>query len=138
VTTTRDTTSLERTAAEAALAVPGVARLHPSLGQSLAGVVARAGHAFGSRPAESPVGIRVERTPGGDGCHVDVRCVLSAERRALDTARDVREAVRSVLLAHASRHGLTGPVTVGVTITRIEAHRASGPGSSDHAHEEGA
>lgn len=127
MTTTRDTTGLEQAAAETALAVPGVARLHPSLGQSLAGVVARAGHAVGSRPAESPVGIRVEHTRGGDGYHVDVRCVLSGERRALDTARDVREAVRSVILAHASRHGQAGPVTVGVTITRIETHRPPDP-----------
>lgn len=46
MTTTRATTSLERTAAEAALAVPGVARLQPSLSQSLAGAAARARHSL--------------------------------------------------------------------------------------------
>ncbi|SCF82718.1 Uncharacterized conserved protein YloU, alkaline shock protein (Asp23) family [Streptomyces sp. MnatMP-M17] len=120
-----DTTRIEHTAARAALAVPGVAELQPGLRQALASAANRVREAIGSPAVSSAAGIHVERTPGSRALHVDVRCVLTDDRRALDTARDVRESVRSAVGSHVTRHGIPEPVTVVVTVTRITEHRPS-------------
>ncbi|MFE2638534.1 hypothetical protein ACFXKF_27935 [Streptomyces scopuliridis] len=123
--TAGNTTRIERTAARAALAVPGVAELRPSLRQALAGAATRVREAIGS-PALSPeAGIHVEHTPGTGAWHVEVRCVLTDDRRALDTARDVRDNVRSAVGSHVTRYGIPEPVTIVVTVTRITGHRPS-------------
>ena len=123
-----DTAGVHRTAAGAALAIPGVVELHPTLRQSLAGAATRIQQALGSpaAPLETPLGtgIRAEHTPTG-AWHVEVRCVLDEDRRVLDTARDVREHVRSAVGAHLARQGTPGPVTVVVTVTRLTSRGRS-------------
>lgn len=114
-----DTTGVQRTAARAALGVPGVAQLQPSLGQSLAGAATWARRALGSPALFPEAGIRAERSPGTGVWHLEVRFVLDDDRRALDTARDVHDAVRDAVEAHLTRDGTPGPVTVVVTVTRI-------------------
>ncbi|MEE4546325.1 hypothetical protein V2S66_30735 [Streptomyces sp. V4-01] len=116
---TADAAGVARAAASATLAVPGVVGLQPSLGQSLAAAAGRVGHSRGSRPAAPAKGVHAERTPGSGAWRVEVRCVLDGEHRALDTARRVRESVRSAVVSHTARHGAAGPVTVLVTVTRI-------------------
>ncbi|MFD7612431.1 hypothetical protein [Streptomyces sp. NPDC059828] len=108
---------LHETAARAALAVRGVAGLTPSLSHRLAHAAARAPQHMGivARPAEA--GIRAEHAPHARGWHLEVRCILDEDRRALDTARDVRQQVRSAVAAHLVRNGSPEAVTVLVTIT---------------------
>jgi hypothetical protein len=114
-----DKAAIGQAAARAALAVPGVAGLQPSLGQLLAGAAADVQQTVGL-PALSPeAGVRTERTPRGEGWHVEVRCVLSMDRRALDTAREVRGRVRRAVTSHLARHGTSSPVTVIVTVTHL-------------------
>jgi hypothetical protein len=122
-----DTTGVQRTAARAALAVPGVAELQPSLGQSLAGAVARVRRGLGAPAPPPQAGIHAERLPQAGAWHIEVRCVLHDDRRAVDTARDVHDQVRAAVGSHVARHGVPGPVTVVVTITRI-----TGPAPSRH------
>ncbi|MFJ1996997.1 Asp23/Gls24 family envelope stress response protein [Streptomyces asiaticus] len=119
------TTSVERIAARAALAVPGVSELQPSLRQALAEAATRVRRTLGSVAPSPETGIQAERAPRTGAWHVEVRCVLDEDRRALDTARDVREGVRSAVDAYATRHGIPGPVTVVVTVTRTTRHRPS-------------
>ncbi|MGW6241507.1 hypothetical protein ACWGBX_32250 [Streptomyces sp. NPDC055037] len=120
--TTGDTTRVERIAAQAALAVPGVAELQPTLRQALAGAASRAWETIGSPALPREAGIHVEHTAGGGAWHVEVRCVLTDHRRAADIARDVRDHVRSAVsshVTHVARHGIPEPVTIVVTVTRI-------------------
>ncbi|BBJ42206.1 hypothetical protein SSPO_049240 [Streptomyces antimycoticus] len=119
------TAGVERTTARAALGVPGVAELHPSLRQSLAEAATRVRRTLGSVAPSLEAGIHAERAPRTGAWHVEARCVLDEDRRALDTARDVRESVRSAVDAYATRHGIPGPVTVVVTVTRTTGHRPS-------------
>ncbi|MFE4535286.1 hypothetical protein ACFRKB_09415 [Streptomyces scopuliridis] len=123
--TTGNTTRIARTAARAALAVPGVAELQPSLRQALAGAATRVREAIGSPALSTEAGIHVEHTPGTRAWHVEVRCVLTDDRRALDTARDVRDSVRSAVGSQVTRDGVPEPVIVVVTVTRITGHRPS-------------
>lgn len=118
-----NTTGIERTAARAALAVPGVTALQPSLRQSLACAATRVRQALGSPPPFPQTGIRAERTPRTGAWHVEIRCVLNDDRRALDTARHVRDNVRSAIESHLTHHGIPGPVTIIVTVIRITGHR---------------
>ncbi|WP_406500695.1 hypothetical protein OHA04_04590 [Streptomyces sp. NBC_01590] len=117
--TLSEAVDIRQIAARAALAVPGVAGLQPTLGHRLASVAVRVSQTVATafRPPEA--GIQAERRPRSSGWHVEVRCVLNGERRALDTARDVRRQVRSALTAHLAQHGTPEPITVLVTITRI-------------------
>ncbi|MEW1776887.1 hypothetical protein [Streptomyces sp. NPDC086777] len=111
------TTSLLGVAAEAALAVPGVAALQPRLARRLA--AAAAPTRADTTPPEA--GIRADRAPDGSGWHFEVRCVVAGGRRALDIARDVHDRVTAALITHLATHGLTEPVTVAVTVTGIAA-----------------
>jgi hypothetical protein len=128
--TTADTAGVERTAARAALAVHGVAELQPSLGRSLANAATRARRALGSDVPAPEAGIHAEHTPRTGAWHVEVRCVVNEDRRALDTARDVRDGVRSAVSSQVNHHSIADLVTVTVTVTRITGHRPPpGPGS---------
>lgn len=119
------TADVERIAARAALAVPGVVELQPTLRQSLAGAATSLRQALGS-PGPSPdAGIRVERTPHSGAWNIEVRCVLDDDRRALDTARDVHDTVRAAVASHAAHHGTPAPVTIAVTVIRIKGPRPS-------------
>lgn len=122
---TFDTTGVQRTAARAALAVPGVAELQPSLGQSLAGAATLVRRALGSPTPSPQAGIHAERTPRTGAWHIEVRCVLHGGRSALDIARDVHDEVRTAVGHHTARNGIPGSVTVVVTVTRIIAPRPS-------------
>lgn len=113
------TAGLDRTAAEAALAVPGVAELQPSLRQTLAGVATLVPRILGSSAVSPELGVHAEHDSAAASWHVEVRCVLHEDRRALDTARDVREQVRSAVVAHLEREGAPAPVTVTVNVTRV-------------------
>jgi hypothetical protein len=116
-------TGVGRTAAEAALAVPGVAELQLSLREALAGAATRVQRTLGFPALPPERGIRAERTPRTGAWHVEVRCVLHEDRRALDTARDVHEQVRSAVDTHLTHQGIPAAVTVTVTVTRITGPR---------------
>ncbi|MFF7351960.1 MULTISPECIES: hypothetical protein [Streptomyces] len=115
--TATGTTALLGVAAEAALAVPGVAGLQPRLARRLAAAVAP------TRAETTPpeAGIRADRAPDGSGWHIEVRCVLAEGRRALDIARNVHDRVTAALITHLATHGVAEPVTVAVTVTGIAA-----------------
>ncbi|MEU9802983.1 hypothetical protein [Streptomyces sp. NPDC051000] len=113
---------VHRAAAEAALGVPGLEALQPTLADRLALAASHARHAMTSSttPPCEGAGIRCERTPDG-GCHVEVRCILRTDRRVVDIARQVRDEVRDAVTAHLAQHRKVVPVlvTVTVTVTRI-------------------
>ncbi|GGS91140.1 MULTISPECIES: hypothetical protein [Streptomyces] len=113
------TTALPGVAAEAALAVPGVAALQPRLARRLA--AAAAPTRADTTPPEA--GVRADRAPDGSGWHIEVRCVLTEGRRALDIARNVHDRVTAALVTHLATHGAAEPVTVAVTVTGIAAWR---------------
>ncbi|MGW3175378.1 hypothetical protein [Streptomyces sp. NPDC001153] len=117
--TATGTTALLGVAAEAALAVPGVAALQPRLARRLA--AAAAPTRADTTPPEA--GIRADRAPDGSGWHIEVRCVLTEDRRALDIARNVHDRVTDALITHLATHGAAEPVTVAVTVTGIAAWR---------------
>lgn len=117
--TATGTTALLGVAAEAALAVPGVAALQPRLARRLA--AAAAPTRADTTPPEA--GIRADRAPDGAGWHIEVRCVLTEGRRALDIARNVHDRVTAALVTHLATHGAAEPVTVAVTVTGIAAWR---------------
>ncbi|GGN34688.1 hypothetical protein GCM10012285_07040 [Streptomyces kronopolitis] len=121
--TTVDPAGIEQTAARAALAVPGVQELHPSLRHSLADAATCLRRTFGSHPPSPEAGVHATHTPEADAWHLEVRCVLTDHRRALDTARDVRESVRAAVSSQLNARGRTGNVTIVVTVTRINGDR---------------
>lgn len=103
---------IQAAAVRAALAHSQVAALQPALADRL--TAAASLHAPGRPPAE----VRVHRPPAGKGWHVEVRCIVHRDRRILDTARQVRESIRSALTAT----GLVNPaepLTVTVTVTSV-------------------
>lgn len=111
---------VQQAAVAAALAAPGVAALQPALADRLALAASRRYHAMTARTAlhHEVAGIRCQHTPEG-GWQVEVRCILHADRRAVDVARQVREDVRTAITACLTQRGATKPVTVLVTVTRI-------------------
>ncbi|MFH8574053.1 hypothetical protein [Streptomyces sp. NPDC017993] len=122
--TTVDTASIELTAARAALTVPGVEELQPSLRHSLADAATYIRRAFGSLAPSPEAGIHISHTPEPDAWHLEVRCIINEHRRALDTARDVRESVQAAVRSHLTSGGSTPSVTIVVTVTRICGDRA--------------
>ncbi len=116
MTSTRNR-DIHQIAARAALDVPGVSALHPGLADRLAAVASRAQQALRAATLPGEAGIHVERTPER-GWHVEVRCVVQEDRRVLDVAQQVREHVRTAIIAHLAQHGTAAPVTVLVTVTR--------------------
>ncbi|MEU8825260.1 hypothetical protein [Streptomyces sp. NPDC048636] len=118
--TSLGTPGIERAAAEAALSVPGVAGLQPSLRHTLAVAGARVRRAVGSTTPSPEAGVRAERRPRTGAWTVEVRCVVTGDRRALDTARAVQERVGSRVGSLVPRSGTPEPVTVVVIVTRVE------------------
>ncbi|WDT58526.1 hypothetical protein [Streptomyces sp. G7(2002)] len=116
---TVDTASVEQTAARAALAVPGVEELQPSLRHSLADAATYIRRTFGSLTPSPEAGIHASYTPETNAWHLEVRCALNDHRRALDTARDVRESVRAAVISQLNARGRPASVTIVVTVTRI-------------------
>ncbi|MEV0691749.1 hypothetical protein [Streptomyces sp. NPDC050388] len=116
MTVTR-TTTLLGVAAEAALAVPGVAGLSPRL----AAATAPARTDTTPHRTSPEAGIRADRAPDGPGGHIEVRCVLAEGRRALDIARNVHDRVGAAAISHLAALGVVERVTVEVTVTRITA-----------------
>ncbi|MFJ8022283.1 hypothetical protein [Streptomyces sp. NPDC096311] len=123
--TASGTTMLLGVAAEAALAVPGVNGLQPRLAHCLA--AAAAPTRTDTMPHRMPpeAGIRADRAPAGSGWRIEVRCVLAEDHRALDTAKNVHDRVRTAVTSHLATHGVAEPVTVTVTVTRIAARAAT-------------
>ncbi|MEV5516881.1 hypothetical protein AB0L50_28895 [Streptomyces flaveolus] len=118
--TATGTTALLGVAAEAALAVPGVAGLQPRLAHRLAAAAPTRASTWPHRtPFEA--GVRADRAPGGSGWHIEVRCVLTGGRRALDIARNVHDRAAAAVIAHLATHGVAEPVTVSVTVTGVAA-----------------
>ncbi|MFJ3205708.1 hypothetical protein [Streptomyces sp. NPDC086989] len=119
MTTTSHRENIHRAAARAALDAPGVAALQPTLADRLAQAAfhVHQSKAAGTTPHREAAGIRCELTPDA-GWNVQVRCVLHADRRVVDVARQVREDVRTAVTAYLARHGTAAPVTVMVTVTR--------------------
>ncbi|WP_328923433.1 hypothetical protein OG429_01445 [Streptomyces sp. NBC_00190] len=110
---------IQRAAARAALHAPGVAALQPALADRLA-LAASPVHravAADTTPHREAAGIRCECTPDG-AWHVEVRCIVHADRRVVDVARQVRDDVRTAVTAYLAQHGTAAPVTVLVTVTR--------------------
>ncbi|WP_432010943.1 hypothetical protein [Streptomyces cucumeris] len=110
---------IERAAAEAALSVPGVTGLQPSLRHTLAVAGARVRRAVGSTTPSPEAGIHAERSPRTGAWIIEVRCVVTRNRRALDTARDVQEHVGSTVSSLVPCADTPEPVTV-VIVTRLE------------------
>ncbi|MEU6093169.1 hypothetical protein ABZ865_41845 [Streptomyces sp. NPDC047085] len=110
-------------AAEAALAVPGVAGLQPRLARCLAAVVSPTRPETTAERTPPEAGVRADRMPDGSGWHIEVRCVLAEGHRALDIARNVHDQVRAAVISHLAAHGAPEPVTVTVTVTRIAAQQ---------------
>ncbi|WP_030962433.1 hypothetical protein [Streptomyces sp. NRRL S-378] len=110
---------IQQAAAAAALAAPGVAGLQPALADRLALAASRVHHAMtaGAASHHEVAGIRCRHTPEG-GWAVEVRCILHADRRVVDVARQVREDVRNAVTACLTQRGAIRPVTVQVTVTR--------------------
>ncbi|WP_327280992.1 MULTISPECIES: hypothetical protein [unclassified Streptomyces] len=111
--------AIQRTAATAALAVPGVIALQPTLADRLAHAASLTHHSVtaGSDVHREAGRIRCEHMPRG-GWQVEVRCILQADNRIVDIARQAREEVRAAVTASLSQHGAVGPITVLVTVTR--------------------
>ncbi|MBZ9638283.1 Asp23/Gls24 family envelope stress response protein [Streptomyces sp. PSKA30] len=114
-----DATAVRQAVAEAALAVPGVVSLQPTLASRLAGAAARVwpNATSLSRPGS---GVRAEPAPDDSGWHVEVRCVLGEGHRAVDVAREVHDEARSALVVLLAAHGSPESVTVTVTVTNIK------------------
>ncbi|GAA3143542.1 hypothetical protein GCM10010521_32990 [Streptomyces rameus] len=122
--TTFRTTALTEVAAEAALAVPGVAGLQPRLAQRLAAAAAPTRTDTTSHRAPPPeAAVRADRAPDGSGWRIEVRCVLTEDRRALDIAQDVHDRVAFAAASHLTALGDVERVTVEVTVTRIAGRR---------------
>ncbi|MFG2261694.1 hypothetical protein [Streptomyces sp. NPDC048720] len=121
--TTTGATGLLGVAAEAALAVPGVAGLQPRLAHRLAAAAAPTRASTWPHRTPCEAGVRADRAPGGSGWHIEVRCVLAGGRRALDIARNVHDRVAATVIAHLATHGVAEPVTVSVTVTGVAARQ---------------
>ncbi|MEV6112523.1 hypothetical protein AB0L59_08320 [Streptomyces sp. NPDC052109] len=106
-------------AAEAALAVPGVAGLHPRLSHRLAAAAAPTRTGAAQHRTSPEAGIRAGRAPDGSGWHIEVRCVLAEGRRALDVARNVHDRVGAAVISHFAALDAVERVTVEVTVTGI-------------------
>ncbi|MEV7980618.1 hypothetical protein [Streptomyces sp. NPDC086519] len=118
MTVIRTPTLLGAAAAEAALAVPGVAGLQPRLSHRLA--AAAAPTRADAVPHRTPeAGIRADRAPDGSGWHIEVRCVLSEGRRALDVAQNVHDRVGAAVISHLAAPDAVERVTVEVIVTGI-------------------
>ncbi|PWI04779.1 hypothetical protein DIZ27_43210 [Streptomyces sp. NWU339] len=115
------TSALLGVAAEAALAVPGVAGLQPRLAHRLAAATAPTRTDTAPHRTSPEAGIRADRAPDGSGWHIEVRCVLAEGRRALDIARNVHDRVGAAVLSYLAALGVAERVTVKVTVTRIAA-----------------
>ncbi|MEU3825837.1 hypothetical protein [Streptomyces sp. SID161] len=116
------TATLLGTAVETALAVPGVAGLEPRLSRRLAAAAAPA-RADRAPDGPSEAGVRADRSPDGSGWHIEVRCVLSEGRRALDVARDVHDRVGAAVVRHLTAFDTVERVTVEVTVTGVTPRR---------------
>ncbi|WP_460106675.1 Asp23/Gls24 family envelope stress response protein [Streptomyces sp. YKOK-J1] len=113
-------TTLPGAAVEAALAVPGVVGLQPRLSHRLAAAAESARP--GALPHRTPeAGVLACRSPDGSGWHIEVRCVLSGGRRALDVARNVHDRVAEAVISHLAALDAVERVTVEVTVTGIAA-----------------
>jgi uncharacterized alkaline shock family protein YloU len=113
-------------AARAALAVPGVRELQPSLRQVLVAAARRVQQAHGDPAADAGAGVRVERTPRTGVWNVEVRCVVAGERRALEVAQDIRSRVRAAVCSQLALRGTPARVDVAVTVTRTVAGSRAG------------
>ncbi|GAA2945324.1 Asp23/Gls24 family envelope stress response protein [Streptomyces enissocaesilis] len=101
---------LERAAAEAALAVPGVAFLRPGIADVLRG-------ATGQRPG-SCGGVRARAAEGSGGWRIDVQLAVLRGHRAVDVTRAVRAAVEAAAETAAGAAATGGrPVRAAVTVT---------------------
>ncbi|MFD9271648.1 hypothetical protein ACFWB1_38290 [Streptomyces goshikiensis] len=118
---TTGTAPLLSVAAEAALAVPGVAGLQPRLAHRLAAAASPTRTVTTPHHPPPEAAIRADRAPDGSGWHIEVRCVLADSHRALDTARHIHDRVRTAVISHLAIHGVAEPVITTVTVTRIVA-----------------
>ncbi|MFD0168356.1 hypothetical protein ACFVJH_30070 [Streptomyces decoyicus] len=100
--------------------VHGAPTLQPSLRHSLADAATYIRRTFGSLTPCPAACIHASHTPETDAWHLEVRCVLNDHRRALDTARDVREGLRAAVISQLNARGRIG----SVTITRVTGGRA--------------
>ncbi|MER5836212.1 hypothetical protein ABT116_36685 [Streptomyces sp. NPDC002130] len=120
------TTTLLSVAAEAALAVPGVAGLQPRLAHRLAAAAAPSRTGTTPHRASPEAGIRVDRSPDGSGWHVEVRCILASGQRALDVAQRVHDRVEAAVISSLAANDVAERVAVEVTVTRIASQHAAG------------
>ncbi|PKW04990.1 hypothetical protein SAMN05428944_0052 [Streptomyces sp. 1222.5] len=115
------TAALLTAAAEATVAVPGVAGLQPGLVHRLTEAVRPVLPQTLTEHAPSGAGVRAEHAPDGSGWHIKVRCAVAEGNCVLDAARRVHEQVRSAVLSHLAEHSAPEALAVTVTVTRVEA-----------------
>ncbi|MFE5491789.1 hypothetical protein ACFQ7Z_17855 [Streptomyces virginiae] len=119
--TTAEREAVHRTAARAALGVPGVVALQPALAERLALAASRVIEAVAAGASRAPegAGVRCEITPDG-AWHLEVRCILDEDHRVVDVARRVRSEVRAAVNACLNQHDAAPPppVRVLVNVTR--------------------
>ncbi|MFJ6120022.1 hypothetical protein BX257_0151 [Streptomyces sp. 3212.3] len=115
-------------AAEAALAVPGVAGLQPRLARSLAAAASPTRPETTAQRIPPEAGVRTDPMPDGSGWHIEVRCILVEGHRVVEAARNVHDQVRAAVLSYLAAHGapVAVTVTVTVTVTRIVARDHAG------------
>ncbi|WP_046776837.1 hypothetical protein [Streptomyces yangpuensis] len=116
--TTAEREAVHRTAARAALGVPGVVALQPALAERLALAASRVVEAVGAGAAIAPVGagVRCEIAPDGVW-HLEVRCILDEDHRVVDVARRVRSDVGAAVDTCLVQHDAAPPLTVRVVVS---------------------
>ncbi|MFD8411093.1 hypothetical protein ACFV2Q_04925 [Streptomyces sp. NPDC059650] len=113
-----DREAIRRTAARAALGVPGVIALQPALAERLALAASRVHEAAApaTRGAHEGAGVRCELAPTGEW-HLEVRCIVDGHHRVVDVARQVRADVRAAVGACRTQPGAVPPLTIRVVVS---------------------
>ncbi|MFC9816938.1 hypothetical protein ACFVJM_33290 [Streptomyces virginiae] len=116
--TTAEREAVHRTAARAALGVPGVVALQPALAERLALAASHVFEAVAAGASRAPEGAGVRCEIASNGVwHLEVRCILDEDHRVVDVARRVRSDVRVAVNAYLDQHDAAGPLTVRVRVS---------------------
>ncbi|MDN5727650.1 MAG: hypothetical protein L0G99_17225 [Propionibacteriales bacterium] len=95
-------------------ALPGIARLEPTLRDVVAATARATAQKVGLPPSDSVAGVMITASDAGTDVSVDIS--TTAPPTALETAQQARQAITEVLTAHG-RH----PGRIVVTVLGVEA-----------------